>query len=553
MNSNRLLSKTYSQILDEVVRLYPDQLFIRYTKGRIYERTYSEFRSEVNDFARGLASIGVRKGTKVALWAYNVPEWYVSFMAVVKLGAVIIPINTSYKKDEVEYILRHSEVSTLILMEGGFESDHFEILNELCPELSISINLISLSCVSLPMLRNVITINEKCSGCIEFLDVIKRKDIITEAELDSMAQKVTAKDLCNILYTSGTTSFPKGVMLSHYSLINGSIYLGDALGLTTSDRMLIHVPMFHCLGVGSFTAAITHGTTVVSVPFFTAKDSLNCIEREHITCANGTPSMFIAMMNHPSYHKTDFSHMRTGVMAGAFCPPDLMKKAASKTEMNMYGIVASYGRTESSGCTISFWNDSLDNRCGTVGKAYLFTECKIINPLTGEEIKDGECGELCSKGYNTMIGYYKMPEETSRVIDENGWLHSGDLACRDDAGYYKIIGRISDMIIRGGENVCPSEIENLLIILPYVKDAQVVSVPDKLYGEEIASCIILKDGCQVSRTEIKHYLSDHLSLHKIPRYIEFFDSFPSNASGKVLKQKLKEDLLARLAGFEISS
>lgn len=550
MDSNRLLSKTYFQILDEVVSLYPNQPFIRYIKGRIYERTYSEFRSEVNDFARGLASIGVRKGTKVALWAYNVPEWYVSFMAALKLGAIIIPINTSLKKEEAEYILNHSEANTLILMEGGFESDHFAILNEICPELSFSDNPHSLSSSACPNLRAIITINKQCQGCYEFGEIVNRKTMVPETKLESLANTIKDNDICSILYTSGTTSFPKGVMLSHKILINSGLYWGEALGLTSCDRMLIHLPMFHCMGILSFTSALIRGTMILPLPFFSAKDSLRCINQEHITCMSGTPTMFISMRNHSDYYKTDFSYMRTGVMSGAFCPSDLMKQIALKEEMNIYGIVSAYGRTESSVCTISFWGDTLENRSETVGRPLPFVECKIINPLTGEEVLDGASGEFCSRGYNTMLGYYKMPEETAMVIDKEGWLHSGDLACRDDAGYYKIIGRISDMIIRGGENVYPGEIENLLIKLPYVQDAQVISVPDKLYGEEIASCIILKEGCQVSRTEIKQYLNGYLAIHKIPRYIEFFDSFPTNASGKVVKQKLKEYVQARLATYE---
>ena len=363
-----------------------------------------------------------------------------------------------------------------------------------------------------------------------------------------MAARVKPEDVCNMQYTSGTTGFPKGVMLTHYNVVNNGKCIGDRMGLSTADRMMIQVPMFHCFGmVLSMTASLTHGATVCPMPYFSAKSSLACINQERITCFNGVPTMFIAMFNHEDYRKTDFSHMRTGIMAGAGCPPELMKRAADPNEMNMTGIVSVYGQTESSpGSTMSAWTDSLELRTETVGYNFPHIECKIINPETGEEVADGENGEFCSRGYNTMKGYYKMPEATRDTVDEEGWLHSGDLACRNADGTYRITGRLKDMIIRGGENIYPKEIEEFIYTHPFVQDVQVIGVPDKKYGEEAMACIILKEGKSLTEKEMHEYIVASMARHKVPKYIEFVNAFPMNAAGKVLKYKMREEATKRL-------
>jgi fatty-acyl-CoA synthase len=312
--------------------------------------------------------------------------------------------------------------------------------------------------------------------------------------------------------------------------------------------MMIQVPMFHCFGmVLSMTASLTHGATVCPMPYFSAKSSLACINQERITCFNGVPTMFIAMFNHEDYRKTDFSHMRTGIMAGAGCPPELMRRAADPNEMNMTGIVSVYGQTESSpGSTMSAWTDPLDLRCDTVGYNFPHVECKIINPETGEEVADGENGEFCSRGYNTMKGYYKMPEASRDTVDAEGWLHSGDLACRDKDGNYRITGRLKDMIIRGGENIYPKEIEEFIYTHPFVQDVQVIGVPDKKYGEEAMACIILKEGKTMTEQEMRDYCMASMARHKVPKYFDFVASFPMNAAGKVLKYKMREAAAERL-------
>lgn len=283
------------------------------------------------------------------------------------------------------------------------------------------------------------------------------------------------------------------------------------------------------------------------MPYFSAKNSLACINQERITCFNGVPTMFIAMFNHPDYRKTDFSCMRTGIMAGAGCPPELMRRAAQPDEMHMTGIVSVYGQTESSpGSTMSAWTDPLDVRTETVGYDFPHVQCKIVAPETGEEVPAGVNGEFCSKGYNTMKGYYKMPDATYQTVDSEGWLHSGDLACKDENGNYRITGRLKDMIIRGGENIYPKEIEEFIYTHPKVQDVQVIGVPDKQYGEEAMACIILKKGESMSVEEMKDYVLSHMAKHKVPKYVEFVDAFPMNAAGKILKYKMREEAAARL-------
>jgi len=348
-------------------------------------------------------------------------------------------------------------------------------------------------------------------------------------------------------YTSGTTGFPKGVMLTHYNVVNNGKAIGDCMDLSTADRMMIQVPMFHCFGmVLSMTSSMTHGTTMCPMPYFSPKSSLACINQEHITAFNGVPTMFIAMMQHADFEKTDFSYMRVGIMAGANCPADLMKLAATG-RMGMRQIVSVYGQTEASpGCTMSSYYDDLTVRTETVGSAFANVECKVIDPETGLDVPDGENGEFVARGYNIMKGYYKMPEATAAAIDENGWLHSGDLACRDANGNYRITGRLKDMIIRGGENIYPKEIEEFIYTNPKVRDVQVIGVPDEQYGEEIMACIILKDGESMDEKEMKDFIMASLAKHKVPRYIDFVKEFPMNAAGKILKYKMREEAAEKL-------
>ena len=544
---DELIDLTFSQVLDRMAEEFPDQYAFKYTTLD-YTRTYQEFHRDVDRFARALVSLGVKAGSKVAVWATNVPAWYITFWATVKIGAVLVTMNTAYKVHEAEYLLRQSDTHTLVMIDSCLDSNYKAIINELCPEIASAKAGQSLHCKRLPFLRNVITVGFRQPGCLTFDEAMARYDLVSAEQVAKMAAAVRPDDVCNMQYTSGTTGFPKGVMLTHYNVVNNGKCIGDRMGLSTADRMMIQVPMFHCFGmVLSMTSSMTHGATICPLPYFSAKASLACINQEKITCFNGVPTMFIAMFNHPDYRNTDFSHMRTGIMAGAGCPPELMRRAAQPDEMNMTGIVSVYGQTESApGSTMSAWTDSLEVRTDTVGYAFPHVRCKIINPETGEEVGPGVNGEFCSKGYNTMKGYYKMPQATKDTVDADGWLHSGDLACRDEAGNYRITGRLKDMIIRGGENIYPKEIEEFIYTHPAVKDVQVIGVPDKRYGEEIMACIILKEAGTVTVEEMSNYIKASMARHKVPKYIEFVDSFPMNAAGKVLKYKMRQDAAQRL-------
>ena len=542
-----LIDLTFPQVLDRMVEEFPDQYAFKYTTLD-YTRTYEEFREDVDNFARALVSMGVRPGMKVAIWATNVPAWYITFWATTKIGAVLVTVNTAYKIHEAEYLLRQSDTHTLVMIESALDSNYRKIINEICPEIAKTKAGQPLHCKRLPFLRNVITVDFKQPGSLTFDEAMARADLVPVEEVYRYAAQIHPDDVCNMQYTSGTTGFPKGVMLTHYNVVNNGKCIGDRLGLSTADRFLIQVPMFHCFGmVLSMTSSMTHGATICPLPYFSAKSSLACINQERITAMNGVPTMFIAMFNHPDYRKTDFSYMRTGIMAGAGCPPELMRRAAQPDEMNMRGIVSVYGQTESSpGSTMSAWTDPLDLRTNTVGYDFPHVECKIIDPETGEEVPAGVNGEFCSRGYNTMKGYYKMPEATRDTVDAEGWLHSGDLACKNPDGTYRITGRLKDMIIRGGENIYPKEIEEFIYTHPGVRDVQVIGVPDKRYGEEIMACIILKEKGSMTEAEMTDYIKASMARHKVPRYIRFVDSFPMNAAGKILKYKMRQDFAKEL-------
>ncbi len=544
---DELINLTFSQVLDRVADEFPDQLCFKYTTLD-YTRTYLEFRDEVDRFARALVSLGVKAGSKVAVWATNLPAWYITFWATTKLGAVLVTVNTAYKIHEAEYLLRQSDTHTLVMIESCLDSNYQEIINTLCPEIKDTVPGEPLHAKRLPFLRNVITVGFKQEGCLTFDEAMDRYRLVSAEQVARMAAAVKPDDVCNMQYTSGTTGFPKGVMLTHYNVVNNGKCIGDRMGLSTADRMMIQVPMFHCFGMTlSMTSSMTHGTTMCPMPYFSAKASLTCINQEKITCFNGVPTMFIAMFNHPSYRSTDFSHMRTGIMAGSGCPAELMRRAADPNEMNMTGIVSVYGQTECApGNTMSSWTDPLDVRTETVGYAFPHVRCKVVDPETGEEVGPGVNGEFCAKGYNTMKGYYKMPVATKDTIDEDGWLHSGDLASYDEDGNYKITGRLKDMIIRGGENIYPKEIEEFIYTHPMTKDVQVIGVPDEKYGEEIMACIILKEPGSVTVEEMTDYIKASMARHKVPKYIEFVSSFPMNAAGKILKYKMREEAAKRL-------
>ena len=539
------IDKTFSQVLDTMVENYPDQYAFKYTTLD-YTRTYSEFRRDVDKVAAALIDLGVKPGYHVAIWATNVPQWFLTFWATVKIGAVLVTVNTAYKIHEAEYLLRQSDTHTLVMIKDCKDSDYEEIMQELCPELASMKQGDALYSKKLPFLRNIVTVGFSMKGAMTWEQMLDRAHNVPTEEVRRRAAEVRPDDVCNMQYTSGTTGFPKGVMLTHSNIINNGKIIGDRMDLSTADRMMIQVPMFHCFGmVLSMTSMMTHGGTLCPLPYFSPKSSLACVNDEHITCFNGVPTMFIAMFNHEDFSKTDFSYVRTGIMAGSNCPPELMRRAAA--EMNMTEILSVYGQTESSpGCTMGEVNEDLDHRVETVGSAFPGVECKIIDPETGEDLPDGENGEFVARGFNIMKGYYKMPKATAQTIDKDGWLHTGDICCRTDDGYYKVTGRLKDMIIRGGENLYPREIEEFYLTHPKVRDVQVVGVPDKRYGEEACAWIILHDGAESDEDEMREYGNSHMARHKVPRYFVFAKEFPMNAAGKILKYKMRDDSIDKL-------
>lgn len=540
-----VLDLTFSDVLDKMAETYPDQYAFKYTTLE-YTRTYSQFREDVDKVAAALISLGVQAGHHVAIWATNVPQWFLTFWATVKIGAVLVTVNTAYKIHEAEYLLRQSDTHTLVMIDSCKDSNYKEIIEELCPELKTTSIGKPLYSKKLPFLRNVITVGFEMDGCLEWKAFLNRAHLVPQEEVRRRASEVKPDDVCNMQYTSGTTGFPKGVMLTHRNIVNNGKIIGDRMDLSTADRMMIQVPMFHCFGmVLSMTSTMTHGGTLCPMPYFSPKSSLACITDEKITCFNGVPTMFIAMFNHADFNKTDFSYIRTGIMAGANCPPELMRRAAS--EMNMKEIISVYGQTEASpGCTMGEVNEDIDHRVETVGSAFPGVECKIINPETGEEVADGENGEFVARGYNIMKGYYKMPKATEQTIDADGWLHSGDICCRTPDGYYKVTGRLKDMIIRGGENLYPREIEEFYLTHEKIRDVQVVGVPDERYGEEACAYIILNKGQTANEDDMREYGNANMAKHKVPRYFLFVTEFPMNAAGKILKYKMREDAIEKL-------
>ncbi len=464
----------------------------------------------------------------------------------------MVTVNTAYKIHEAEYLLRQSDTHTLVMIDGFKDSNYRQIIEEVCPELATHTAGNPLYAKRLPFLRNVISVGFEANGCLTWDAAMNMAEETSLEAVRRRAEALNAHDVCNMQYTSGTTGFPKGVMLTHYNVVNNGKNIGDRMDLSTADRFLIHVPMFHCFGmVLSMTASVAHGSTMCPIPAFSPRQSLDCVNKAQITACNGVPTMFIAMLEHEDFEKTDFSHMRTGIMAGSPCPVKVMQDVLDK--MHMPEITIVFGQTESSpGCTMSWADDEIDVKVGTVGRALPGIECKIVDPATGEDLPDNTDGEFVARGYNIMKGYYKMPAATANAIDSEGWLHTGDLARRLPDGNYKITGRIKDMIIRGGENIYPKEIEDFLYTYDKVKDVQVIGVPDAQYGEEIMACIVLKEGMQATEEEICQYVADHMAKQKKPKYVAFVDGFPMNAAGKILKYKMVEEAVEKLGLQEAS-
>ena len=532
---------TIGNIVDTLAENLGDNSALEYNSLDI-QYNFREFRSVCDEVAKGLMALGIEREEKVAIWANNLPEWVYTQYGSAKMGAVLVTVNTSYRSAELEYLLKQSDATTLILTGGVREADEYlKIINKVCPSLKES-EPGKLDCKELPFLKNIVYLGkDKVPGMYNFDDILEMGKKISDQDLKKRLDSLEPDDVINMQYTSGTTGFPKGVMLTHTNLIGNAISMAECMKLTPDDAMCIPVPFFHCFGcvIGTLCCMVS-GTTMAPVVAFDPVEVLNTVQASKCTALLGVPTMFIAEFEAMEKKNYDTSTLRTGVMAGSTCPVEVMKKVIDLMGAEEMTIV--YGQTEASpGITQTRDQDSLELKTSTVGKALPNVEVKIIDPITDEEMPVNEQGELCSRGYHVMKGYYKMAEATEKAIDEDGWLHTGDLATMDENGYCKITGRIKDMIIRGGENIYPREIEEFLYTNQKVKDAQVVGVPDEKYGEEVAVFIQMKPGETSTPEEIKEYCKDRISFHKIPRYIFFVDDFPATASGKIQKYKLREN------------
>ncbi|HIS58176.1 MAG TPA: AMP-binding protein [Candidatus Limadaptatus stercoravium] len=536
------IEKTLGQIINGLARDIPERTAIEYTT-RKYTRTWRELDEDTDKVAKGLISLGVKKGDKVAIWATNIPEWLLTLFGAAKCGAILVTVNTNYKIFELEYLLTQSDTKVLVMMGGFKDSNYVDIVNELIPELKDAKDGV-VSHPALPFLERIIFADGQTpKGMMGFDKLMKLGEQVDDSVLKEREAELDCHDVINMQYTSGTTGFPKGVMLTHYNIINNGKTIGDGMAFTNDDKLCIVVPFFHCFGLVLATmASITHGTTMVPVEAYSPVPVMNAISTAKCTAVHGVPTMFIAMLEHPDFDKFDFSSLRTGIMAGSPCPIEVMKKVVDK--MNMRDIVIVFGQTEASpGCTMTTTTDSLEKRVATVGRAFPGVECRIVDPETNQEVPVGTPGEFLARGYNIMKGYYKMPEATKQAIDKDGWLHTGDLCTVDEEGYYKVVGRIKDMIIRGGENIYPKELEEFLYTCDKISDVQVIGVPSKQYGEEIMACVILKNGETMTEQEVKDLVRSHMARHKVPSYVRFMDAFPVTASGKIQKFKLREEAI----------
>ena len=530
---------TIGDFFEKQVMKDPNREFLIYP-DRDLRFTYKEFDERVNMLAKGLLEIGIEKGDHVGIWATNVPDWLTFLFATAKIGVVFVTVNTAYKIHEVEYVMKQADLKAIVIIDGFRDVSYIETIYELVPELRTQ-GRGNLKSENFPNLKNVIFIGqEKHRGMYSTRELFLLGQHSSDDEIRSIMKTLDKDDVINMQYTSGTTGFPKGVMLTHYNILNNGYYIGERQKFTEEDRLCLPVPLFHCFGIVlGVLATLTHAGTLVLLELFDPLMVLAAVQKEKCTALYGVPTMFIAEFSHPMFKMFDLSSLRTGIMAGSPCPIEAMKHVIE--DMHCKDITIAYGLTEASPVfTQTSTDDAIERRVSTVGTAMPEIEVKIVDPETGETVGPNEQGEICCRGYNVMKGYYRMPEMTELAIDKDGWLHSGDLATVDEDGYYKITGRIKDMIIRGGENIYPREIEEFLFTMPGVKSAQVVGIPDEKYGEIVGAFIITGEGTDLTEEDVRDYSLSKIARYKVPKHVFFIDDYPLTASGKVQKFKLRD-------------
>ena len=533
------------QYFERQVAASPDHDFIVYP-DRDLRWTYAQFDERVDRLARGLLAIGLEKGDNLGIWARNVPDWLTFAFATAKIGVVLVTVNPVYKSHELAYVIEQSDMKALVIIDAFRDVDYVEIIRELVPEASTQ-ERGHLESPKFPRLKSLIYMGpEKHRGFYNVPELLLLGGHMPDDELRAITATLKDDDVINMQYTSGTTGFPKGVMLTSRNILNNGFFIGERQKLTPADKVCLPVPLFHCFGIVlGVLAVLTHGATAVMVESFDPVIVLAAVQKEKATALYGVPTMFIAELAHPMFDMFDLTSLRTGIMAGSPCPIETMRHVIDR--MHASEMTICYGLTETSPVfTQTTTDDTLERKCETVGRKHDDVEVRVIDPETGEDCPVDVPGELCCRGYNIMKGYYKMPEATEKAIDADGWLHSGDIGTVDADGYYRITGRIKDMIIRGGENIYPREIEEFLYTMPGIEDAQVVGVPDPKYGEVVGAFICVKAGADLTEGDVQEFARARMARYKAPKYVFFVDSYPMTASGKIMKFKLRELAAAQL-------
>jgi len=538
-SSQPLLGMTIGEKLDQACQQYANQDAVVSVHQNV-RLSYKQLQAQVNAFACSLLQLGLEKGDRIAIWSPNCVEWTITQFAAFKAGIILVNLNPAYKSSELEYVLNKVSCKALVIASQFKSSNYQEILTKIAPEITQSTSKL-VSAKRLPHLKHIIKIdNEAHAGIHRFADLLPEPTPLQLDQLQAIAADLQFDETINIQFTSGTTGNPKGTMLTHNNILNNGYFVGEAIHLTPQDRVCISVPLFHCFGmVMGNLACITHGSAMIyPSAVFNPLDTLKAIQQEKCTAAYGVPTMFIALLEHEQFDEFDLSSLRTGIMAGSPCPREIMQRVIER--MHMSEITICYGMTETAPVSAqSSTSDSVERRVGTVGRVHPHLEIKIVDE-NGKVVPRGKLGELCVRGYSVMLGYWEDNDKTGEVIDVAKWMHTGDIAEMDDEGFVKIKGRIKDVVIRGGENLFPKEIEDFLYTHPDVSDVQVIGLPDARYGEELCACIILHDHHQANEEEIRKYCAEHISHNKVPRYVRFFTEFPMTASGKAQKFKLQE-------------